>query len=198
MKWFRNILTSVVVLVLAILFDNHIFKEKEVDNNRRTLFWTFVSIALFGAFLGLLGCAKMPPPYTSVYPVAFPPSMNNMAAVTECEMGGQPIILINSNLAIPKMFVKYILIHERQHATDMRMQGCVSTMERIQKEPDLLMWLEVRAYCAQWVAMNNDGMFPQPSWQFRMMFEEVYDKYGKHLPKEVFFNRVPCRPSDPP
>lgn len=198
MKRLKGLLIGCLLVVLAISLDNHIFKEKEVDNNRRTLFWTFVSIALLGAFLGLLGCAKMPPPYTSVYPLPFPPTMANLAAITDCEAGGQPIILVNTNVEIPRVMWKYVLIHEKQHALDMRAYGCRKAVARVQNDKDFLMTLEVNAYCAQFTAMNNDGLFPEPAWQFRMMFEEVYDKYGKHLPKEVFFNRVPCRPSDPP
>jgi hypothetical protein len=159
--------------------------------------WWLVVFALLGVLLGLLGCAKYQP-YTSVYPLAFPPRMNDLAAITDCEYGGQPIILVNTNVELPRAMWKYILIHEKQHAFDMRVYGCREALKRVQTDPDFLMTLEVKAYCAQFVAMNNDGMFPEPAWQFRAMFEGVYNQYGTHLPKDVFFRRVPCKPSDPP
>lgn len=159
--------------------------------------WWLVAFALLGVLIGLLGCAKYQP-YTSVYPIPFPPERMEWVAMTDCEAGGQPIILVNTNIQMPRAMWNYIIIHEKRHAIDMREYGCFKALERIQKDHDFLMSMEVRAYCAQWVAMNNDGLFPEPAWQFRVMFEEVWQKYGQHLPKDVFFRRVPCRPSDPP
>ena len=193
MKCLKNILVGVVVLVLAILLDALIFKEPRMKNKG----WWLVAFALLGVLLGLLGCAKYQP-YTSVYPLPFPPTMANLAAITDCEAGGQPIILVNSNVEMPQAMWRYVVIHERQHAIDMREYGCRKALARVQKDPDFLMTLEVKAYCAQFVAMNNDGLFPEPAWQFRAMFEEVYNQYGKHLPLDVFFRRVPCRPTNPP
>lgn len=189
----KNTLVGVLLVLLAISLDSHIFKENRMKNKG----WWLVVFALLGVLIGLLGCAKYQP-YTSVYPLSFPPQMNELAAVTECEAGGQPIILVNANVEMPRAMWKYVLIHERQHAVDMREYGCREAMKRVQTDPDFLMTLEVKAYCAQFVAMNSDGIFPEPAWQFRAMFEGVYDHYGRHLPKDVFFRRIPCRPSDPP
>ena len=197
MKKVLNMFVGIALLLLVVVFDRSIHGGDVRKSQWKVLFQWLVCFALFGLVLGLLGCAKYQP-YTSVYPLAFPPQMNELLAVTECEMGGQPIILVNTNYQMSRAMQRYILIHEKQHAIDMREYGCRKAMERVQTDPDFLMILEVKAYCSQWVQMNNDGLFPEPAWQFRMMFEGVWERYGKHLPKDAFFRRVPCINEVPP
>lgn len=187
-----------IALLLAVIVFDHSIHGGDVRKSQWKVMLQWIGIfALFGAVLGLLGCVKYQP-YVSVYPVSFPPDKAEWVAMTDCEVGGQPIILLNSNMVTSRVMWNYILIHEKQHAFDMRAYGCRKAMDRVQGDPDFLMALEIKAYCSQWVAMNNDGMFPEPAWQFRVMFEEVWRKYGQHLTKEMFFNRVPCTSRVPP
>ena len=161
---------------------------------RRELIWMFVCLALFGAVLGLLGCVRYTP-YLSVYAIPFPPERAEWTAYTDCEAGGQPIVLVNQEAQLHPAMWKYVLVHERQHAEDARTLGCQKVVERIQRDPEFLLWIELRGYCSQYNAMKNDGLLVNPDWQFVGLFTSVWQKYGQQLSEKDLFRKIPCKPT---
>ena len=168
---------------------------------RRDYIWLFVSCALLGAVLGLLGCVKYIP-QTAVWPAVFNgESRGSVLAMTTCDLRGNPIIIVNQEIFghpdFPRWTIRYILIHEEQHARDMRLfkEGCNKFLETYRTDPDFRLTMEVRAKCAEYVAMKNDGVLAGLSgWDFPAVFAPLYQLYGQHITFDEFFSRIPCRP----
>lgn len=163
---------------------------------RKDLVWTFLSFALLGVVLGLLGCVKYTP-YTAVWPMSL--QKDSLLAVTTCDLRGHPIILLNKDLVgqVPAWAWKHVIAHEMQHADDVRASrgGCVGAMKRYNSDPNYRLWLEIRGKCAEYLSMKADEMFAgTQGWDFLLIFTPVYQLYGRHITFEEFLNRIPCRP----
>ena len=167
----------------------------------REFAWIWVSFALFGLLAGLLGCVRYIP-QTAVWPTEFQGN-DSIIAVTTCDMRGNPIILVNSRVLnnptpnLPQWSWRYILIHEETHASEIRgfKEGCQKFLELYRSDSDFRMMVELRAKCAEYIAMKNDGIITMyEELAFVGVFGPLYNLYGQHLEFEEFLLRIPCRP----
>jgi len=171
-----------------------------MQQEKHDWFWTLICCGLLGLLLGILGCTKVTT-QTAVWPMSFKNWGNpNAVAITYCDYYGNPIILLNleelEGTDVAKAYWKYIIIHEKDHVARLMKHpgGCVGGMSQYAIDPDYRAYLEIEAKCAEFVAMNFDGHFKNPGFTFMMAFNEQYEWFGKHMTREEFFKRVPCRP----
>lgn len=93
--------------------------------------------------------------YTPIISVAGLPA----AGRTICDMGNQPVILINSMYVEQPIFKNNILIHEKTHVRNARNYpgGCETWINRYNTDEDFRINEEVSAYCEELNYMENHG-----------------------------------------
>ena len=128
------------------------------------------------------------------------PDDQNALAMTSCDFVGNPIILINQTAYegedYAEWYWEYIFVHENQHVRDLlaHPMGCVGGLSRYNVDRDFRMEMELRAECAEWMAMLRDKRAVQGEFFFR--FYNQWHLYGQHLDIADFFKSLDCARED--
>ena len=136
MRFLKNILFSICMLLFSFALDYHLFREKNVTKNTK---WWLLAAALFAILLGLAACTPHRVPVIRI--VIF------NAGLTTCDEDGNPVVVISS--AVPNDQVHFIRAHEMEHVREVQESGvgCRKFMERYAADPDFRFMVEARAYC---------------------------------------------------